>query len=120
MIEIIEEAPVNTVAFRAIDDVTKEDFDNVVIPAVKRQVSDFKELNYLMVVDTSLSNWTAGAWFKDMFVGLKNLTKWRKAAILTDSGLVNTFTNIIGILVPGEFKGFKRSEFHEAMKWVST
>jgi hypothetical protein len=46
MIDELDNMPVNTVGFRAIDDVTKEDFENVVIPAVNRQVKEFGELNY--------------------------------------------------------------------------
>ncbi|CAN5740112.1 hypothetical protein BH10BAC2_BH10BAC2_35400 [soil metagenome] len=114
MIEELDNMPVNTLGFRAIDDVTKEDFDNGVIPAVNRQVKEFGELNYLMIIDTCLKNWTAGAWVKDMFVGLKNLTKWHRAAILTDSELINHFTDIVSWLVPGKFKGFKIGRLEEA------
>lgn len=119
MIEELDNMPVNTVGFRAIDDVTKEDFEHIVIPAVNRQIKEFGELNYLMIIDTSLKNWTAGAWVKDALVGLQNLTKWHRAAILTDAELINHFTDVVSWLVPGEFKGFKISELEEAQKWVT-
>lgn len=111
--------PDNMVAFMASGEVTKDDFQNVVEPAVQQAVKATGELNYLMVIDTSLKNFTAGAWWQDALLGLKRLTKWHRAAIVTDSAAINTFTNIFSVIVPGEFKGFKPSELDRAIAWVS-
>lgn len=53
-------------------------------------------------------------------MGLKKITKWRRAAIVTDSNAINKFTDIFSVLVPGEFKGFKHEELDDAVHWVAS
>lgn len=120
MITQIQNVPDNMVAFDATGLVTKEDFETIVIPAVNELVGRTNELNYLMVINTDLSKFSIGAWLQDLLLGLKKITKWQRAAILTDSDMVNTFTDIFSVIVPGEFKGFMRSELATAIRWVST
>jgi hypothetical protein len=117
MIHLIDTAD-NVVAFRALAEVTKEDFQSVVVPAVEKMVKQINEINFLLVLDTDIENFTAGAWLEDAMLGLKNLGKWNRAAIVTDSENIITFTNGFSYLIPGEFKGFKKLEFNKALNWV--
>ncbi|WBX98418.1 STAS/SEC14 domain-containing protein [Chryseobacterium gambrini] len=117
MITIIPEAPENVAAFNATGVVTKEDFENLVFPRVKAKIEQFGELNYLMYLDTDLDNFTAGAWLEDALLGLKNLTKWNRAAILTDNQHVQNFTEIFSVLMPGEFKSFPKGNLYNALYW---
>lgn len=117
MITIIPEAPENVAAFNATGEVTKEDFESVVIPRVKAKVDEFKELNYLLYLDTDLNKFTMGAWLQDALLGLKNLTKWNRTAIVTDKAGVQNFTDIFSVLMPGEFKSFPKENLYNALYW---
>lgn len=111
--------PSNVAAFRAIGEVSEDDFKNVVIPVVDRLVQNTGELNYMLVLDTSVKNFTAGAWWQDAMLGLKNLTKWNRVAIVSDSDGLNAFTDIFSVFIPGEFRGFYPEQFQVALDWVS-
>ncbi|MCX8532989.1 STAS/SEC14 domain-containing protein [Chryseobacterium luquanense] len=117
MITIINDAPENVAAFNATGDVTKEDFENLVVPYVKNKVEQFDELNYLLYLDTDLSNFTMGAWLQDALLGIKNLSKWNRAAIVTDKEGVQNFTDIFSVLMPGEFKSFPKENLYNALYW---
>lgn len=117
MITIIPDAPENVAAFKASSEVTKQDFESVVNPEVARKTEKFEELNYLMLIDTDLNNFTAGAWLEDMLLGLKNLAKWNRAAIVTDSSGIQNFTEIFSVLMPGEFKAFPKENLYNALYW---
>lgn len=119
MIVKIENTPENMVGFQAINEITKRDFENLVIPEVEALIKRTGKLNYLMVIDTELSSFTAGAWFQDALLGIKNLGAWNRAAILSDSEGIKTFTNIFSLVLPGEFKGFSKDQLEEAVVWVS-
>ncbi|MFG4003007.1 STAS/SEC14 domain-containing protein [Flavobacterium aquidurense] len=108
----------NIVAFRALAEVTKEDFLTAVVPAVEHLVKQTNEINFLLVLDTDIQNFTAGAWLQDALLGLKHLGKWKRAAIVTDSEEIITFTNGFSFVVPGEFKGFKKLDFNKALNWA--
>lgn len=117
MITTILEAPENVAAFSATGEITREDFENLVIPHVKKKVEQFNELNYLLYLDTDLDNFTAGAWFQDLLLGMKNLTKWNRAAIVTDKEGVQNFTDAFSVLMPGEFKSFPKENLYNALYW---
>lgn len=117
MISIINDAPENVAAFNATGEITKEDFENLVIPHVKTKVEEFGELNYLLYLNTDLGNFTAGAWLQDAFLGIKNITKWNRAAIVTDKEGVQNFTDIFSVVMPGEFKSFPKENLYNALYW---
>jgi len=119
MIELIPNISNNVAGFRAIGEVTKEDYQNVVLPEIERLIKQIDHINFLLVLDTELENFTAGAWIQDALLGLKNIGKWNRVAIVTDSATIISLTNKFSYLAPGEFKGFKKEEYDPAITWVS-
>lgn len=119
MIVKIENTPVNMVGFHAMGEVTKEDFETKVIPEVKALVERTGTLNYLMVIDTTLKSFTVGAWLQDVLLGIKNITKWNRVAILSDVEGVKVFTDIFSVIMPGEFRCFGKDQLEAATVWVS-
>lgn len=118
MIQTIPDVPSNMVAFRSSGEVTKDDFE-IVFEHVKRLVDQTGKLNYLLFLDNSPADFTAGAWLQDALLGLKNITKWNRAAIVTDSQTVIVFTDAFSKLMPGEFRGFYKSELQKAIDWTA-
>lgn len=120
MISIIRNAPANVAAFTATGEVNKEDFENTVMPHVKAVVEQYDELNYVLNLDTDIGNFSMGAWWQDALLGIKNITKWNRAAIVTDKEGIRTFTEIFSKVMPGEFRGFEKEELETAISWAST
>lgn len=119
MITPLDNLPDNMVGFCATGTVTENDFIDTVMPQVNALIARTGRLNYLLVLDTSIKNFTVGAWLKDAMMGLKHLAKWNRAAIVTDVEGIRTFTGIFGVLMPGEFKGFEHNHLPAAIDWVS-
>lgn len=118
MIVQIPGLPKNMVGFRADGEVTKEDFE-----MVKVQVSDLVEktgkLNYLLFLDNSPADFTLGAWIQDALLGINHITKWNRAAIISDIEGVIKFTDAFSKVMPGEFRGYHKAEYDEAVQWVA-
>ena len=119
MIQIIKDLPSNVAGFRALGEVTQDDYKSVVEPHIQQLVQRTGELNFLLQLDTEIGNFTAGAWLRDALIGIKNITKWNRSVIITDRDSIIKFTDTFSIFVPGEFKGFRKDEFNEAVKWIS-
>lgn len=111
--------PENTAGFRVTGEVTQDDYKSVIVPQVSLLVEKQGKINFLLLLDTDVSNFTAGAWMQDAMLGLKHLTKWNRAAIVSDSEGVIKFTDAFSLAAPGEFKGFRKTEFEKAVAWVS-
>lgn len=118
MIQQIQDIPDNMVGFTASGEVTKDDFKPV-IEAVEKLVKKNGKLNYMLVLENSPKDFTVGAWFQDGFMGIKNLTNWNRAAIVTESEIVIDFTDAFSKIMPGEFKGFHKNQMREAIEWTS-
>ena len=118
MIVQIPDVPNNMVGFRADGEVTKEDFE-MVKEEVAQLVEKTGKLNYLLFLDNSPKDFTLGAWLQDALLGISNITKWNRAAIISDSEAVIAFTDAFSKVMPGEFKGYAKADYDKAVNWVS-
>lgn len=118
MIEHIKNLPENMVGFRASGEVNKEDFD-IVHKKVEQLVDKTGKLNYMLFLDTPPSEFTIGAWWEDALLGIKNITKWNRASIISDSETVDKFTVVFSKVMPGEFKVFQKNDLERAIDWTS-
>lgn len=119
MIHYLHDLPSNIVGFKATGEITEKDFTETIIPKVNALVEKTDTLNYLLVLETSLKNFTISAWIKDAMMGIKHLTKWNKVAIVSDIESIRNFTNFFSYLMPGEYKGFEHRDLQKAINWVS-
>lgn len=120
MVTQLNNLPDNMVGFKATGEVEKADFDEVIVPAVEKIIAERGKLNYMLVLDTSITNFSFGAWFEDAMIGLKHLLKWNRAAIITDVRGIQVFTKIFSALMPGEFRAFDHADMEKAISWTST
>jgi len=119
MIEILNDLPENVIGFRATDKVTKDDYEKVLFPAVDAWSKNHKKINFLLLLDTDVSNYSMGAWVDDALLGLKHFSHWHKVAIVSHSKTIKKITDIFGHLVPGEYKGFITEDLDDAKKWLA-
>jgi hypothetical protein len=119
MLQFINDLPENVVGIHAVGEVTKQELDTVLVPRIDDLVKKQGEINYLLVLDTDVQNFTAGAWWNDIKVGIKNFTKWNKIAIVSNQKGVEWFSDLFRFFIPGKSKGFALNELDEAVKWIS-
>ena len=119
MLDIIKDLPSHVIGIRAKGEVTGDDYQRVLLPALETAAKINGELNFLMVLETDIKNFTAGAWLNDLKAGQKHFSKWNRMAIVSPQKTVDKFTDVISIFIPGESKGFLMEELEMAIKWVS-
>lgn len=119
MLSEIPNLPDYVFGVRATGEVTAEDLKSTLLPGLEALTNKYKEIYYILVLETKVENFTAGAWYQDMVAGLKHLTAWKKMAIVTDQKAVENFTDAFSYVTPGESKGFSLAEIDEAITWVS-
>ena len=115
----MHDLPPHVVGIRATGAVTKQDFDEVLKPALDALVKRTGKINYLLLLETTVSNFTIGAWMDDLVIGVKHFTHWNRIAVVTNEKLVEKFSDAFGLIVPGESKGFTLAELATAKEWVS-
>lgn len=116
MILKLNDTPDTLVAFVACEEITKADFDNVVLPAADELVLRTGKLNYLLVVADTIKKWSLDLRLKE---AMPALTRWNRAAIVTDADRIQWLTVLFRSIVPVELRAFTHSEIDQAINWVS-
>ncbi|MGB0099519.1 MAG: STAS/SEC14 domain-containing protein [Nocardioides sp.] len=117
MITIIEDMPEGTIGFEAGGTVTDEDYETVLVPAVKAaHERGAVRLLYVLPDDTSYS---PGAMWADTKLWAGNMRGWERIAIATDADWLENAVKAFGWLMPGEVKLFDDDEVREAKAWLA-
>jgi hypothetical protein len=120
MLQFIKDLPDHVVGIRATGEVDKEDYEKILIPRMEELAARQGEINYLLVLETDVTNFSAAAWWQDFRLGLKHFSHWKKVAIVTDQKGVQWITDTASHIIPGESRGYPLAELDQAIEWVST
>jgi len=99
--------------------VTKDDYDKVIIPEIEALAKREHELYFLFVLNTAISNISAGFWWDDLKVSIRHLHHWRKIAVVSDSKTIEWLTGVFNYVSSAKARGFNMSQLEEAKIWVA-
>jgi hypothetical protein len=121
MIERIEYMPAGMLGLRAGGKLTREDYKEVLEPALEEAAAS-GSIRLLFVL-ADFSGVAVGAWIEDMKTGLnayvRNHAAWRKMALVTDVEWVAKAMRAFAWMAPGEVRVFGLAEVDEAKAWVA-
>jgi SpoIIAA-like len=121
MIERIEEMPAGTVGLRGSGKLSKEDYREVLEPALSEAVES-GELRLLFVL-TDFDGLEPVAWVEDVKTGLKvwvrDHSAWKRFALVTDVAWVAKAMHMFTWLTPGEVMICDLHGLQEAKTWVA-
>jgi hypothetical protein len=121
MIERIEEMPAGTIGLRASGKLTREDYQEVLEPALKEGV-EAGELRLLFVMP-DFDGLEAGAMIDDVETGLRAWVRdhkaWKRFAFVTDVEWLAKTMRAFAWLAPGEVRIFSLGELDVAREWVA-
>jgi hypothetical protein len=119
MIEKLTGLPENVVGFVAKGRVTKQDYDDILIPAVEEALRRHAKIRCYYELGADFSAMEAGAFWEDFKVGVGHLTRWEKVAVVTDVPWIRHAINVLRFLLPGEIKLFEVSQAAAARSWIA-
>jgi hypothetical protein len=119
MVEQIPNLPDNVLGFTAKGTVTANDYESVIIPAVKALFSRQGKVRFLYYLGKDFSGFEAAAVWDDMKLGLKHLAGWERVALVSDVEWIRAAVKVFGLAIPGHVRVFHNRELAEATRWVS-
>jgi hypothetical protein len=118
MIEHIEGFPDNVVALAAKGRLTKQDYDQVLIPQVEAALQRHPKIRLYYELGSQFSGIDPGAAWEDFRIGMEHLTRWEHAAIVTDVDWIRHIVGALRFLMPGELRVFTTAQAREARDWI--
>lgn len=121
MIERIEGLPAGVIGLRASGKLTKDDYTDVLEPAIAEGVAN-GELRLLFELD-DFDGLGEGAWVEDAKTGAKawiqDRRAWTRFAVVTDLEWILKAMKAFAWMAPGEVKTFPLAEGAAARDWVA-
>jgi SpoIIAA-like len=118
MIENIEGFPDNVVALAAKGQVTKKDYQQVVIPLVDSALKRHARIRLYYEIGSQFSGFDPGAMWEDLKVGVEHLTRWERMALVTDVDWIRHVVNAFRFIMPGQLRVFATAQTAEARAWL--
>jgi hypothetical protein len=121
MIERIEEMPAGTIGLRASGKLTREDYQEVLEPALAEGVKS-GELRLLFAIP-GFDGLEPGAVIDDVETGLRTWVRdhkaWKRFAVVTDVEWLAKTMRAFAWLAPGEVRVCGLDELEDAKRWVA-
>ena len=118
MIQYIEGFPDNVVALSGKGQVTKADYEQVVIPKTEAALRLHPKIRLYYELGPEFSGLDAGAAWEDFKVGMEHRTRWERMAIVTDVDWIRNMVNVVRFLIPGHLRVFGTKQAEEAKVWL--
>jgi len=119
MLKHLNYLPTHVLGLHAVGEITKDDYEKALEPLLAELVKQNGKINFLLVLETDIKDFDAGAWCGNISIGLKYFTKWNKFAIVTDKEGVREFSHLFKYILPGKYKGYALDNLDEAIKWIT-
>lgn len=119
MIKLLPNLPSEVVGLTASGQVTAQDYETVVIPAIEAALQDHDKIRLLYHIGPDWTGFTAGAMWDDAKVGLSHMAAWEKIAVVTDVEWIRAGIKIFGFTITGLVRIFENAQLEAAIDWVT-
>jgi len=116
MIKVMEDMPAGTIGFEASGKVTDDDYEGVLVPAVRAALEQ-GEVRLLYVLPEG-THYSPGAMWADTKLWAGNVRGWKRVAVVSDADWLENAIKAFGWMMPGEVRVFDDDEVEEAKAWL--
>lgn len=119
MIEQISPLTENVLAYRAVGEVTADDYETVLTPAIDEAIAHQRKINLVYVLGDQFERYSAGGAWQDALLEGKPHNAWGRIALVTDHSIIGEIVHALAFLVPAELKIFATTAEQEAIDWAA-
>jgi hypothetical protein len=120
MFEMIPALPDNVVGVVAKGEVTKDDYEQRLVPAVEDALTRHDKVRLLYVLGADFTGFTGGAAWEDGKLGLGHIGSWERIAVVAREAWIRHAVNVFGYLIPGEVKVYDLADEADASAWITS
>jgi hypothetical protein len=118
MMELMKGLPDNILGIIGSGTITGEDYDTVIIPAMKDKLQRHKKIRLLYQLNKDFVHYSLDAYLEDAKVSWHTLS-FEKVAVVSDVRWINDSVNLYKFIIPVQVKVFSNSELEKAKEWLS-
>ena len=119
MIELLKGFPDNVVAIACHGEVTRKDYDTVLIPAVEKALKSHDKVRLLYEIGPDFASYDAGAAWEDLKVGMEHFSRWERVAVITDIEWMKLAMRLFSVFLPGTMRVYPTADAAKARLWIT-
>jgi len=119
MLKRIYDMPPGTLGFEAIGEVEDDDVEEVLVPALRREVAERGKVRLLYVLGTRLREYEGDAVSENAKFVARHPTAFERIAVVSDEDWLRPAIKALSLLLPGEAKAFPVRELAAAKSWLA-
>lgn len=118
MVERLEGFPDFVLAFVGKGHVSKADYDETIVPALKSALERHDRLRLYYETGADFAGIDRDAIWEDFSLGLETFMHWERVAVVTDVEWIKQGTRFFSFLMPCPTRVFAASEAVQAKIWI--
>jgi hypothetical protein len=119
VIRLLDGMPPGVLGLEAIDDVEREDYQNVVVPAINAAIAEHGKVRLVYVLGPQFDEYEGEAVWEDLKLGARQPASFERIAVVTDAHWAGPALKIFSLLWPGQARAFPLAEVEAAKRWAS-
>jgi hypothetical protein len=102
---------------RSLDDVEREDYENVIVPAFESAIAQHGKVRLVYVL---VDEYEGDAVWEDIKLGVRHPASFERIAIVTDARWAGPAMKVFSVLWPGQARSFPLVELDAAERWAAS
>lgn len=119
MLELLNDLPDRVVGVKAIGEVTAQDYQDTLVPAVEEKLARHRRVRLLYVLGEAFTGFTGAAAWEDAKIGMRHFASFERIAVISDAEWIQHMMKAFGFVIPGEVRVYPQSGFDEARSWIT-
>jgi len=119
MIRLLSDMPPGVLGFEAVDDVEREDYRDVLVPAVEAAIAEHGKVRLVYVLGHEFDEYEGEAVWEDVKLGMRHPASFERMAIVTDASWAGPAVKAFSVLWPGQARAFPLAELEAAKRWAA-
>jgi hypothetical protein len=119
MIRALSDMPAGVLGFEAVDDVEKEDYEDVLVPLIDAAIAEHGKVRLVYVLGPEFDEYEGDAVWEDLKLGARHPASFERVAIVTDARWAGPAVKVFSVLWPGQARVFALSELESAKRWAA-
>jgi SpoIIAA-like len=119
MIRLLSDMPPGVLGLEAVDDVEKEDYENVILPAVNAAIAEHGKIRLVYVLGPEFDDYEGEAVWEDLKLGARHPASFERMAIVTNARWAGPAIKVFSVLWPGQARAFPLAELEPAKRWAA-
>ena len=119
MIRMLSDMPPGVLGLEAVDDIEREDYENVIVPAIEAVIAQHGKVRIVYVLGHEFDEYEGEAVWEDIKLGVSHPASFERMVIVTDARWAGPATKVFSVLLPGRARAFRLAELDAAKRWAA-